>query len=285
MEMFSRTEILLMIGVVGVLLIVIVVLTVFDIKDYLKNKNKEDLEEYEFGEELDNVQEEKEIPLEPVEVLEVSDNNEIMIADMEDVSENTLSYEPVKKIEDEVLIEDVEELPEIKENVLENFVEPKEDVMLMEVEEPKKDEKININEELSKALDSIKDEESVVIPSFEEEQERTAIISLDELMNRSDELYENNEVLQYDDGNEPISIDEIMSMYNKEEKSVPEVMKDIVEEKEVYTHKETTPFISSVYGIETNNSLEFENTATYEKLSRSKRTEFMAKLREMNENK
>ena len=108
---------------------------------------------------------------------------------------------------------------------------------------------------------------------------------------RINELYNQNEVVQYDDGNEPISIDEVISMFNKEEKSVPEVMQDIVEDnvsekKEAYSHKETTPFISSVYGIEpTSNSLEFENTATYEKLSRVKKNEFMTKLREKYEDK
>ena len=67
--------------------------------------------------------------------------------------------------------------------------------------------------------------------------------------------------------------------------SVPEVMADIVEEKKLYSKKESIPFISSVYGIETNNQLEFENTASYEKLSRVQNKEFMNKLREMKENK
>jgi hypothetical protein len=59
-----------------------------------------------------------------------------------------------------------------------------------------------------------------------------------------------------------------------------------MEEKVPYSKKETIPFVSSVYGIEKdNNALEFENTATYEKLDRQKYNDFVAQLKEMNENK
>ena len=263
MDMFSQTEILLMIGVVGTLFVVITILTILDIRDYLHNKNIDVQEEYEFGEEIQKEELiEPKTSLEPIEILEVNDNDEILISDIEEEC-----IEPI-----------IEEFP-VSENA---------DVIVKNEETVKKEEnKVNIQEELNKALDTIPNEDSIVT-SFEEEQERTAIISLDELMNRSDALYSDNEFVQYDDGNEPISIDEVINMFNKneEEKEVPELMQDIVnDKKEVYTHKENIPFISSVYGIETDNSLEFENTATYEKLSRSKKNEFMTKLREINENK
>ncbi len=261
MDMFSKTEILLMIGVVSALLIVITILTILDIKDYLKNKDK-DLEEYDFEEDIEMEKQDKNEEVELIEVLEVNDNDEIMISDI-DTSDEVMSIEPV--------IEEVEEVN-----------------TTMPVEESKEispsNVKLDVQEELNKVLETIPDDERMVT-SFEEEQERTAIISLDELLSKSDSLYSNNEIKQYDDGNEPISIDEVMSMYNKEEKNVPDIMQDIVEEKKIYSNKENVPFISSIYGIETNNSLEFENTATYEKLSRAKKNEFMAKLHEISENK
>ena len=287
MEMFSQNEIILMIGVVSTLLVIITILTVLDVKDYLKNKDSDE-EEYEFGEELQTnmVEEQEEVneKLDTVEVLEVKDNDEeILIADVYD--EPTVSIEPVKKEIVEPMIEEFEE-----PLMIEEVEESTPNTLVMEEEYQPEHASVDMKEELNKVLDTIPNEDNLVT-SFEEEQERTAIISLDELMNKSNELYNQNEVVQYDDGNEPISIDEVISMFNKEEKSVPEVMQDIVEDnvsekKEAYTHKETTPFISSVYGIEpTNNSLEFENTATYEKLSRVKKNEFMTKLREKYEDK
>ena len=148
-------------------------------------------------------------------------------------------------------------------------------------------------EEIENNLPNNKDD----ITNFEAEQERTAIISLDELLKRSDELYNGNEVVQYDDGNEPISIDEVIKMFKRDDdkseavevKELPEVFQEVVQEKEqkeLYSKKETIPFISSIYGIEKeNNALEFENTATYEKLDREQYDDFVTQLKEMNENK
>ena len=48
---------------------------------------------------------------------------------------------------------------------------------------------------------------------FEIEQEECAIISLDELSKISNNLYDSNEFMQYDDGNEPITIDEVINNY------------------------------------------------------------------------
>lgn len=278
MNMFTQNELMLMIGVVSVLLVCITILTIFDIKDYLKNK-KRVVNELSFGEEF----EEKEEPVTQVIVEEKEDkpipnellasdvkSDDIFLEEMEDEKFNT----PVNIVKEEEVI-----TPKV-ENII--------------VEEPKKEKKV-----LS-VLDELEDFESNLpnkkddITNFEMEQERTAIISLDELMKKSNELYDSNEIVQYDDGDEPISIDEVIKKFKrendivelKEKKEVPEIMQDIVEEKELYSKKETIPFISSVYGIEKeDNALEFENTATYEKLDRQNYNDFVAKLREMNENK
>lgn len=259
--MFSQDEILLMIGVVSVLLLVITILTIFDIRDYIKNKRKQNIiEEEEYNENNANDEIKEEIKYqENIEVLEVNDNNDIN--EIEEVHED-FNFEPI--------VEEYNEIEPVKKN---------NDIVVEEVSSVKDNTINDLNDELTKALEPIKEEE--VISRFEEEQERTAIISLDELMKKTNELYNQNELTQYDDGNEPISIDEVISLYNKEEKSVPIVMQDIVEDG-AYSHKESYPFISSVYGIEKNN-MEFENTATYEKLSREKDNDFMIKLREINE--
>ena len=230
MELFSQNELMLMIGVVSVLLFSILVLALLDLKDRKKEKKNKIVvadESIEFGEKM-----EEELTVEPpkedmIEVLELSD--ELVV---NDASEETL--EPVMD----------------EENILK-----KKEVQYVQ------EEKINLEEELNKALESLPKEDAV--ESYEMEQERTAIISLDELMKKSDDLYNENEVMQYDDGNEPISIDEVMHRMNvNEEKSVPEVMQNIVED----------------------NNMSFENTATYEKLSRETQKDFMTRLREANEN-
>ncbi len=291
MEMFSQNELLLMIGVVSVLLICITILTILDIREYLKAKNGLIVEDTSFGEEY---QEEKD--LEPISVSIVED------------TPNTVEVES-KEEKEEVYLEDLEDesieiKPEINPIIEESeeiFIpKPKVEEAKIEVEVPK----VEVTKE-KKVLDAFEEYEEIEnnlpnekddITNFEAEQERTAIISLDELMKRSNELYNDNEVVQYDDGNEPISIDEVIKMFKRdtdevkdavtEVKEVPKVFQEVVEAREPYSKKETIPFISSVYGIEKeNNALEFENTATYEKLDRAKYNDFVSQLQEMKENK
>ena len=276
MNLFAQNEIILMIGVVSVLLICILVLTIFDIRDFLKDK-KENIEKTSdavFGEEFTEAIE----PVTPkVVVEEIVDKipEEVLISDIKD-----------EELADDVFFEEMEdetfEMPVVNANV----EMPKVEVQPVVEEEviPKAKKRLSILDELEE-MDSNLPNEKDDITNFEMEQERTAIISLDELMQKSNELYDNNEVLQYDDGNEPITIDEVMARYKKEEENVvmekemPEVMKSVVED-------ENVPFISSVYGVEQkDNALEFENTATYEKLDRQNYNDFVGKLREMNENK
>ena len=288
MGLFTQGEIIIMIGVVSILLICITVLTILDIKEYLNSKKDVVDNNVSFGEEYAPSEEK----LDPVEVLEVN-NDEVLIEDVQD------------NLKDEDIF--LEELDDIKVPIV-NKEEPQTNIVLEEekpVEEVQvskvEDKKSILYEELAKATEKVPNEKDD-ITSFEMEQERTAIISLDELMQKSNELYNDNEIVQYDDGDEPITIDEVIERFNKtivepvkdavveDVKTVPEVMQDIVEDKvipkvEPYSRKETIPFISSVYGIEKeNNALEFENTATYEKLDRAN-NDFVAKLREMNENK
>ena len=304
--MFSQTEILLMIFVVSILLIFIIVLTVLDILEYRKNKGivQEVVEEENNSLSTSNITDEVTImevedekELEPVKAEVYENNDNDLFVELEEDKNHLKDAMEVKTEEKE--IEPV--LNEVEENVIEPFVS--EEVEVNNVAAPEityhdyqeMPTRVNLNEELSKAEDTLvlEDEIEDKVLSFEEEQERTAIISLDELMQKSDDLYNENEVVQYDDGNEPISIDEIINMYNKEEKeiNIPEVNAIVnekveekeVEKKELYTKKEDIPFISSVYGIE-KNEMSFENTATYEKLDREKTNEFMRELKERIEN-
>ena len=82
-------------------------------------------------------------------------------------------------------------------------------------------------EEIQKVEERLQEEKDIslqdTITNFEMEQEENAIISLDELMKVSDKLYESNEPVQYDDGDEPITIQEVIQKYNDVQNKQEEV--------------------------------------------------------------
>lgn len=289
--MFSQKEILLMISVVSVLLVFIVVLTILDIKEYCKEKKKNEFLD------LDKNEDQEEEPMiaataineEPVEVMEVHDTSSHPVEDeiliMDEVEEPVAhQVSPVQDVSHE----------EIVVNNVNNSINN--EIVINDVEEEYVPHKISVSNELNKVVETLVDENRLenTITSFEEEQERTAIISLDELLKQSDTLYSSNEVTQYNEDNEPISIEEAINVLNNEtilnetekEVEIPQVVETVMEpeEKELYTHKENMPFISSIYGV-VDADAAFENTANFEKMDRAKTNEFMARLREMNENK
>ena len=170
-----------------------------------------------------------------------------------------------------------------------------------------------ITEELKK-LETEDKEENIELTKFETEQEENAIISLDELIAKGKTITEQNEVTQYqDDGNEPISIQELEERYRKEKEQVEvlEVEEEPKTEKpklsiddflsakekvpsinEAYTEKKSTyhpsPIISPIYGIEEepvrkNTTLELENTTNLQKFDEEirKTNEFLSKLKEL----
>lgn len=88
----------------------------------------------------------------------------------------------------------------------------------------KDDEKHYINKTEIDTLESIKETiekeykpETIILTDYEKEQEENAIISYDELIKISDKLYDQNEDVQYDDGDEPITIDEVIKRFANNE--------------------------------------------------------------------
>ena len=144
------------------------------------------------------------------------------------------------------------------------------------------------------------------IKDYEDSQERDAIISMDELLERTREMATFKD---YNEETAPISLSEIASR-NEEVKeseltktidqvsSKPTVIENLeVEEladakplSEVYKAEavrfKSSPVISPIFGIEkkeTVESMEFENTANYEKLDAEikKTNEFLSRIREL----
>ena len=97
---------------------------------------------------------------------------------------------------------------EKKEEIEYTSVEPNEQAARQELEK--------IQKELEKEESTIEELPTVALSNYEEEQEKTAIISLDEFLNKSREMYEKNEQTQYmDEGNEPISLSDLEEKMNR----------------------------------------------------------------------
>ena len=126
----------------------------------------------------------------PIITEEIVENVEI-IEQIEDDGE-TLAYEQI-----------IEELSAIEENI-------EEELQYTTIEPDRKqaqEELMRLTEELEKAEQEAR---TINLTSYEEEQEENAIISLEELVRKSKEMYESNEITQYEDeGNEPISLEDL----------------------------------------------------------------------------
>ena len=176
---------------------------------------------------------------------------------------------------------------------------------------------------LDEMLDTKEDEvkqENISLTNFEEDQEQNAIISLDELLKRGKTITQDEIIRHEDDGDEPITLQELEAKWKKDKEVV--ALKNDDEDIEVLeTKKEEVPFsyedikvetpkvriptmdelfskskmpykptpvISPIFGIEENkissdNSLKLENTANYDKLDAEirKTNEFLSKLKEL----
>lgn len=204
--------------------------------------------------------------------------------------------EKVEQITLEELVKEAEKLEPQIEELEYTDVEPNPTEAQLELK--------RLTEELEKASN----EQNIDLTAYEEMQEATAIISVDELLKKSKEMYANNEVSQYaDEGNEPISIEDLerkMKEIKIEIEKAPvvevgspeeKVQNVVVSEAEqaslkpVYQAFKASPFISPIFGLEkaqSVNEMELENTANYEKLDEEikKTNEFLMTLKELKKN-
>lgn len=243
--------------------------------------------------------------IEPIkeEVKEVENSKPVIIENKEE--QTSIVEEESENIESLVL--DNMETEPVEEEITYTSIEPS--------HEEAQEELRRLTEELEKAEEETK---NIDLTSYEEAQERDAIISLDELIKKSKEMYANNELTQYEDeGNEPISLADLEAKMKQvaaieeepveytepviepiiEETPVVEQMvlddfdtvKAEVEKRPVYQESfkyKPSPIISPVYGIEKTkrqNDLELENTANYEKLDEEikKTNDFIMTLKDL----
>lgn len=260
-------------------------------------------------------------------ILEVENFEEESIMDIEIPNEIGVVTDNLSSIEEEVIeIESIDQLDnvmssqsevlsvasesfkaEVEEDGLEyTDIEP--DQATAKLELKKIEEELRKQEELSNTM-------NIALTNYEEQQEEAAIISLDELVKKGKELYEKNEVTQYEDeGNEPISLQDLEKQIGEKtevfdepfiiENVVPEntekvEIEELILEEEikveeikveefkpvVQTKFKISPVISPVYGIEKTNltDLELENTANYDKLDEEikKTNDFLTTLKDL----
>ncbi len=165
--------------------------------------------------------------------------------------------------------------------------------------EQEKHEEANAKEDLQVILNESIDD---VINKYESEQEEKAIISVSELQEKGNAMYEANEVVQYEEEKDmPISLDEL---YQRRENTNPTVVEEVISEEtpkivvapmnvndlppisdeKIFT---SSPVISPVFGVsESKESLLLEQTANLEKLNEEikKTNEFLMTLKELQKN-
>ncbi len=267
-------------------------------------------------EEKEVVKEEKKedaLPAKEVSAITPSTNtvkeDEIEVLDIPDIPViPVVSKEAGQK---EVVNDVKEEKQDIKANVSEIRKEPVEEnkgnIVYAETIEPKKEDAIKeLEDTITKLEEEDGEDKNIPLTEFEKMQEDTAIISIDELMKKAEESYDENdkyEASYQDEGNEPITIEELelkRNAANNEKIEKEEINEKVKEEMnssitpaskrpEIASERKfkRSPVISPVFGIirkeKTVNELELENTANYEKLDEEirKTNEFMGTLKEL----
>lgn len=155
--------------------------------------------------------------LEKMEVEPVIELNEA-IAVSEPVIVPVEQTEEIEAVKDEVEVDEVQEqevpkviIEEIKTVEVNNQEVVEEETLDYTSVEPDQTEAQAELRRLTEALEQAEEAtRNIDLTSYEEMQEKEAIISLEELMKKSKEMYESNELTQYaDEGNEPICLEDL----------------------------------------------------------------------------
>ncbi|MBP5678294.1 MAG: hypothetical protein J6X28_00505 [Bacilli bacterium] len=172
-----------------------------------------------------------EVPvLETIEEKEETSINDIM-------KQEPMIVEPIDVEETIDLTEVVEQIKEKEEEIEYTTMEPDQETARLELK--KLQEELERQERLAQEQANKQEQvqvEQEPMTSYEEEQEKTAIISMEELLTKSKEMYEANALTQYEDeGNEPISIQDLEVQVNRQATVYTEPFKltNVVSEEEV----------------------------------------------------
>ena len=281
-SLFTEKEIIVMGFIIGGLLFLVIIFTILTILDKRKKENDE-IERFQevmddknnlLKENIDNKIEEK--AYEQKSTL-MSENEKKLVVTLRDVEGNSIK-EDIK----EVKVREVE--PLIME--FEDDIVPikKEKTFLVETINVEKKDELNAQEELKKVEEELMHPKSLedTITSLEVMEEENAIISYQELLENTKEL----NIVETDNGDEPISLHEVINQYNSEK--VEQEMTKVSLEDAYQKEFSSSPYLSPIEGVETQNlnEIQLENTANLEKLEKEirKTNEFLNILNELKKN-
>lgn len=299
LNLFTKNELLIIGGVIGSLILIVLILTIWDFLSRKRRENKElSLAFSEFDKVEDNVVENtKESCLETLETevskTEVLDESKNSIETLEMIEDFT----PIKKIDKKENVPKIENLePVIEKNIVETPLEPlimdiEEDNVVvdskLEKQEKAKQELLEIEKSLSNPI-SLED----TLYNLEAIEEENAIISYQELLENTKEL----NVVNTDSGDEPISLKEILNMYETpvEEINIENEMSTTSINDAYQGDFTSTPYLSPISGLESDTNqlvkdlaeIQLENTANLEKLDKEirKTNEFLTILNDLKKN-
>ena len=250
------------------------------------------------------------------EMIQIDEEKEAVETVEEDITpEQVEAIKSIEEIKVETEAPKIIESPTItetiEENVIDEDLEDETELTYTNLEptvEEARSELEKITELLEKEAASEEDSIEKSIQTYEENQEKDAIISIDELLEKTKQLQLANTTS--DEKDAPISLEEFEKTMNIkienveedteltktiEKASEPTILQtiseenveDIKEDEGVASTFQSSPFISPVFGIEKKEenveAIKIENTANYEKLDQEikKTNEFLSKIREL----
>ena len=155
-------------------------------------------------------------------------------SEVEEIEElEPIIIEPIVSLENDINTVDTNKVEVNNENEIESNSNESEVEFVSQESQEKQEEVLEYTsvepspEDARRELDRLKEEltlqqaqedemENIALNNYEEEQEANAIISLEELVQKSKDMYEANELTQYaDEGNEPISLQDLERKLDK----------------------------------------------------------------------
>lgn len=179
--------------------------------------------------------------------------------EVEEIEElEPIVIEPIVSLENDINTVDTNKIEVNNENKIESNSNESEVELVSQESQEKQEEVLQYTsvepspEDARRELDRLKEEltlqqaqedemENIALNNYEEEQEANAIISLEELVQKSKDMYEANELTQYaDEGNEPISLQDLERKLDKKASELEDtfIIENVVPESELLEAEE-----------------------------------------------
>lgn len=180
-------------------------------------------------------------------------------SEVEEIEElEPIIIEPIVSLENGINTVDTNKIEVNNENEIESNSNESEVELVSQESQEKQEEALQYTsvepspEDARRELDRLKEEltlqqaqedemENIALNNYEEEQEANAIISLEELVQKSKDMYEANELTQYaDEGNEPISLQDLERKLDKKASELEDtfIIENVVPESELLEAEE-----------------------------------------------